>query len=199
MLHIIGVAHHAQSRRLLATEETESQQAFTRSLNQTIQDVHPAFVAEEDSEEALAERHAASITKRIADASRINHRFCDPNRAQRAALHYLDGQTIEVRMQMGDDEGLTDAEIHLKARAIELARYFPIRERFWLEHLDGCSDQNSIFVCGDAHIETFTGLLDRERIPYIIVERGIGVAPEARDDFARIVEYLGAHPELRNG
>jgi hypothetical protein len=197
MLHIIGVAHRAQSLTPGA-EETEAQQAFTRRLNRIIQEVGPAFIAEQDSEEALAERHATSIAKRIADEKGIDHRFCDPTRSLRDALHYTDGMTIEEQMHMGDAEGLSDAEIHLKARAIELGRYFPIREHFWLERLVGCLDQDTIFACGDAHIETFTGLLDRQGIPYKIIERGIGVTAAAREDFRRIVDYLTAHPQLTN-
>jgi len=123
----------------------------------------------------------------------------DPNRAQRDAIHYRDGQNIEEQMHMGADEGLSDEEIHLKARALELGRYFPIRERFWLDRLDGCREHNVIFICGEAHIESFTELVDREDIRFRIVERGIGVTHGEHEDFRRIVEYLGAHPELRKG
>ena len=198
MLRIIGVAHRAQSHRP-GPDATPAQQAFTGCLNRSIHAVPPAFIAEENSEEALAERQETSIAERIADEEEIEHRFCDPNREQRAALHYRDGQTIEIQMLMDNDGGLSDEEIHLEARAIELGHYFPIRERFWLDRLDGCREHDVIFICGNAHIEGFTALLDREGIRYEIVERGIGVTQAEHDDFRRIVEYLEAHPELRNG
>lgn len=197
MLHIIGVAHRAQSRRP-GTEETQAQQDFFRCLTQTIQDVHPTVVGEEDSEEALAERHEISIAEELADEEGIEHRFCDPNRGQRQALHYRDGQELELEIFWTDDEGLPNDEIHLKARAIEFGRYFPIRERFWLGQLGGCRDRNAVFICGNAHIEGFVALLDREGVRYRIVERGIGVTNEEHEDFGRVVGYLRAHPELAN-
>jgi hypothetical protein len=40
---------------------------------------------------------------------------------------------------------------------------------------------------------------DTESVPYRIVERGIGVTLEERDDFGRVVECLGAHRELSDG
>jgi hypothetical protein len=197
MLHIIGVAHRAQARGP-GVQGTDAQHAFTRCLDRTIQETQPAFVGEEDSEEALANRRETSIARQVSTARGIEHRFCDPTIAERQALDYKDGQTLELEIFMADTEGLPDDEIHLKGRAIELGRYFPIREKFWLDRLNGCRNQNAAFVCGDAHIETFTRLLEREGVPYRIVERGIGVTNEERGDFRRVVEYLGAHPELQN-
>jgi hypothetical protein len=52
MLYMIGVAHLAQSLRP-GDPKTEAQQYFTCRLDQLILDVKPAFVAEEDSKEAL--------------------------------------------------------------------------------------------------------------------------------------------------
>ncbi|SRR6266851_638731 len=194
MLHIIGLNHRAQAQQSGA-EETTEQRTFTGCLQSVIQEVGPVFIAEEDSEEALAERQETSISKRIADDKGIEHRFRDPTRAQRDELHYRDGQTIEVQMHMRC-EPLSDEEIHLKSRAIELGNYFPIRERLWFDRLGGCRERDAIFICGDAHIGTFTSLLDRERVPHRIVERGIGVTAEEREDFRRISEYLKNHPEL---
>lgn len=198
MLHIIGVAHRAQAQRYGA-EQTEAQQTFTRCLSDLIQEVHPTFVAEEDSEEALAERNETSISRRIADAQGIEHRLCDPNRQQRREIGYRDGQELEIETFMQDDQGLSNHEIHLKARAIELGRYFPIRERFWLERLHGCRESDAIFVCGNAHIKTFTALLDAEGIQYRIVVHGIGVTAQENEDWHQIKEYLNAHPQLING
>jgi hypothetical protein len=99
---------------------------------------------------------------------------------------------------MHDNQGLSNDEIHLKGRAIELGRYFPIRERFWLNRLDGCSQHDAVFICGNAHIEGFASLLDGNDVPYRIVERSIGVTRQEAEDFHRVVEYLAAHPELGN-
>ena len=117
MLHVIGLAHRAQARTP-GDPLTEAQQAFAGCLRRTIEQVRPAFVSEEDSEEALAERHGASIAKEIAGEKGIEHRFCDPTREQRSAIGYKDGQTLELEMFMHDDTGLSNEEIRNKARAI---------------------------------------------------------------------------------
>ncbi len=197
MLYIIGVAHRAQARRP-GVQETEAQLAFTRRLDRTIQEIQPAFVAEEDSEEALARRGQTSIARQICTARGIEHRFCDPTIAERRAINYKDEQTLEFEILRTRTEDLSDDEIHLKGRAIELGRFFPIREQFWLARLNGCRDHDAVFICGNAHIESFTGLLHSEGVPYGVVERGIGVTNEENADFHRVVEYLRAHPELRN-
>ncbi len=198
MLHIIGLAHRAQVRKPEA-EMTEAQRTFACRLRSTIEEVRPVFIAEEESEEHLAERQEVSIAKEIADEKGIEHRFCDPIRAERRAIGYRDGQSIEIEMFMRDRVGLSSEEIHNKARAIEIGRYFPIRERFWLERLNGCHDRDAIFICGDGHIksDSFRGLLENSHIPYREVERGIGLTKED-ESFGRALQYLREHPELTN-
>jgi hypothetical protein len=163
MLHIIGLNHRAQARKPGA-EFTEEQQTLAECLRHTIEGVRPAVIAEEDSEEALAKRGKASIVKEIADEKKIEHRFCNPTEKQRKAIGYRDGQSLELELFMNDAEGLTNDEIFCRARAIEIGRYFPIRERFWLEQLDGCRDAHVVFVCGDLHVESFGRLLDSNSI-----------------------------------
>jgi hypothetical protein len=67
MLYIIGVSHFAQSRKP-DLEKTEGQKTFTNLLEQTIREVHPMFVGEEDCAEALTNRKEISIAKEVADA-----------------------------------------------------------------------------------------------------------------------------------
>jgi hypothetical protein len=196
MLYIIGLNHRAQARTL-GNELTQEQQVFSNCLLRTIEQVRPEFVAEEDSEEALTDRRRVSIAKEIADQARIEHRFCDPNKAQRQAIGYRDGQSLELQLFMSDQEGLSNDEIFCKARAIEIGRYFPIRERFWLERLEGCRNANAIFICGDLHIESFGRILDSAGIAYRVAERGIG-ATEEDARFNQALAYLAERPELAN-
>jgi hypothetical protein len=195
MLSLIGLAHRAQTRKREAGQ-TEAQQAFAQCLRRTIENARPAFIGEEHSEEALAELGEISIAKEIADELGIEHRSCDPNKAERALLGYKDGSSLQLEMFMrGDDNHLTHAELRLKAGAIEIGCYFPIRESFWLERLHGCRDVDAIFICGDGHIDTFGRLLDENRVPYHVVERGIGLTAEDFG-FDEAVQYLKDHPDV---
>jgi hypothetical protein len=197
MLHIIGVAHRAQARKR-NSDATEAQGLFSHVLLDTIEKVNPAFVAEEQSEEALAELDEISITKEIAEEHDIEHRFCDPNKAERRELGYQDGQSLQLAMFMnGEEDHLSREELRLKAYAIEIGRYFPIREQFWFERLNGCREEDMIFVCGDGHIESFGRLLEGNRVQCRLVQRGIGLTAED-EWFYKAVRYLKAHPELRN-
>jgi hypothetical protein len=101
MLYLIGLAHRAQSRKP-DLETTEAQQAFERCLRRTIEEVRLALIAEEDSEEALADRHEVSIARDIANQNNIEHRFCDPTQEQRRAIGYRDGQSLELNIFMHD-------------------------------------------------------------------------------------------------
>ena len=92
---------------------------------------------------------------------------------------------------MSDEAGLSNDEIFCKARAIEIARYFPLRERFWLNRLNGCRDAQAIFACGDLHIETFGQILSDNDVQYRIVRRGIGLTPED-ERFCQALEYLSS-------
>jgi hypothetical protein len=196
MLYIIGLAHRAQARPPEG-QLSEAQQRFSDRLRRTVEEVRPVFIAEEDSGDALAERHQFSIAKAIADEKRIEHRFCDPTREERDAMGYKDGQTLELEIFMNNEENLSNDEILLKGRAIEIGRYFPIREQFWLNRLDGCRDRDAVFICGDGHVESFGKLLQANKVPLQVVERGIGLTPEDAW-FDRALHYLKEHPELAN-
>jgi hypothetical protein len=194
MLHLLGLNHSAQAR-LPGIDFTESQRAFAGCLRRTIEEVRPILIAEEDSADALAVRGKVSIGKEIAGEYGIEHMFCDPTEEQRRALGYRDGQSLELEIFMRDGEGLSNEDIFCKARAIEIGRYFPMRERFWLQRLNGFLDSDVVFVCGDLHIESFGNMLESKGVPYRVVQRGIGLKPEdAR--FEKAVQYLKEHPEV---
>jgi hypothetical protein len=192
MLYLVGVAHRAQARKP-DLEKTEVQHAFERHLLRIIKEVQPVFIAEEDNEEFLADRGELSIAEEIAGEYGIEHRFCEPNESQRSAIGSKSFLSIALERQRA--ERLSDAELDLKARAIEIARSFPIRERFWLERLSDCRTIAGVFICGDIHIESFGRLLETERIQYKVVKRGIGVNKND-DPYYRAREYLSQHPEL---
>jgi hypothetical protein len=197
MLHLIGVSHLAQAY-MDGVEKTDAQKAFLAFLKQVIQDVHPIFIAEEQSEENLAEQLIISIPKEIADSEGIEHRFCDPNNAERRSIGYLRGDEIMEWHKGHFGSNLSYEECRLKAYAIEMAHHFTKREKFWLRGLTGCREQNAVFICGDSHIESFTTLLQDENIPHRVAGRTIGMTEAERELARKIVEYLDVHPELRS-
>lgn len=195
MFHIIGVAHRAQAVAPCHALNDE-QKLLSSVLTEIVQQVGPALIAEEQSQEGLGQN--ISIPQRIAQEKGIEHRFCDPNQLQRTAMGYRDRIAIGQQIFFSDEGWvLSPAEIDAKAGAIEFARYFPLRERFWLEQIQDRAHLELAFICGDAHVEGFTTLLNTKGISHRIWEREIGVNDEDRMTFGNAMKYLEQHPEIR--
>jgi hypothetical protein len=197
VFHVIGVAHRIQSHEP-EQQLNENQTRLSECLIRLVDEVELAVIGEEQSQEALGKR--ISIPQEIAQKAEIEPRFCDPDSKQRQAMGYRDRQTIGLGLFMGDDGwNLSPVELDAKAGAIEIVRYFPAREQFWLERLADQKSSEVAFVCGNAHIEGFTDLLTKNGIPSRVVARGIGVNEEDKYRMEIALAYLEKHPELRNG
>lgn len=194
MLYLIGVAHRVQARKGEATN-TNAQGTFAAFLEEEIKDIKPVVIAEELCEETITLKGEVSIAKEIAAKHGIEHRFCDPSHEERNKIGYKDLTSIEISLTMADVRGNWSEEIRKKARAIEIGCYFPVREQFWLERLNGYLENDAIFICGDLHIESFTKLIDAKLVPHKLVGRRIGVTDEDKADY-EAANYLKAHPEI---
>ena len=97
-------------------------------------DICHALIAEEMSLDAL-HPHTEPICKQVADATGIPHMYCDPSVEEQKALG------IEEPGKKGDPEA--DA----------------IREHHWFEYIRKQNSWSVLFICGDAHTESFRDLL----------------------------------------
>jgi hypothetical protein len=197
MLHIIGVDHRVQAR-LPGADLNDGQQLFAQCLQAAIQKVQPILIAEEHSEEALKAPPPSRVSIAREIAGTIEHRFCDPPHDKRRAIGYKSAGDIEIEMSQQSRWDLPDEERRRDARAIEIGRYFPIREKFWLDCLTAklCCEKEVLFVCGDVHIESgsFAKLLEQNHVPYKVVERRIGVAQD--ESYYKVLACLKEHPEV---
>jgi hypothetical protein len=125
----------------------------------------------------------------------VEHRFCDPTIDERKRIGYLGGDYLQIQIFMHDDRNLTQEDIQAKARALEIGKYWRIRERFWLERISDIEGE-VIFVCGDGHIETFTKMLSEEQISFTVAERGIGVNERDSHEMAAGWRFLHEHPDV---
>ncbi len=129
----------------------------------------------------------------IADSEKIKHIFCDPNLEERKVIGCEDCKTLECKVSIQEDARETTLT---KAFARDIARNFPIRERFWLEKMDGNLMLNGIFICGDLHTDSFVSLLKNKGIQCTVEERGVGVEkPDVMYILAK--KYLSDHPEFK--
>ena len=199
MFHIIGVSHRAHTIQKGGTETTEHKE-FRACLESAIAEYHPAMVGEELSEYAL--KHLSelrgmpqeSLTKAIAGLAGVSHRFCDPDDKARAKMGYVEGWSLAQEMIMKGS--FPDQEAIIRGSAIETAKHWPNRERFWLDLLSDVMTKEVIFVCGDAHVERFQELLKKNEIDSDVPGRHFGVTERDDQRWAEVKAYLTKHPEL---
>jgi hypothetical protein len=193
VFHLIGVGHPAQKVRP-GDPLNADQNRLSDCVSYLIKEVKPALIAEEQSPEGLGKN--ISIPQRLAGQAGIEHRFCDPDSKQRAAMGYRDRQALGWEMFMGDDAwNLSSIDIDAKAGAIEIARYLPMREQFWLDRVADRLESEVAFVCGDVHIEGFAALLKKKGIPSRIVDRAIGDETSARGTGRKVSARSDHHLE----
>ncbi len=143
-------------------------QAFQRFLAEACFQYGIQTVAEEMNEQALEEvARKESIPQQVANDLSLKHRFCDPNRAQRAHLGIQTDNQIEVDRFC--DPTISQDEVARRKRE-SLMR----RELYWLDRLRTVpeSEWPILFICGADHVKSF---------PTILEERGVIVEHIADD------------------
>jgi hypothetical protein len=195
VIYLIGLAHESQASAS-GRPETDIQLLYAEALERIVLAVHPRVIAEEYNEEAEHENKTRSIGKLIATALGAEHRFCDPNKAERQRIGYLGPQELHLLVSMHDpNRDISNEEAQAKGWAICIGKYFVVRERFWLEKIRDVVDQDLVFVLGDGHVDSFTKLLADGGINSNLVQRGIGVTAENALAMENGLRYLQEHPE----
>jgi hypothetical protein len=191
MFHLIGVDHRVQECR--RNKITADNLTFANCLKEAIRTLRPTLVAEEHSVEAL--RGAISITCAIACSSGVQHAFCDPP-AEWRDKHYRGEELLKTKVRDADSsKALSCYDVKVRAKAIEIAREFRKREEYWLDSIKTKDISTTVFVCGDAHVCSFRGLLLERGISSDVFSREIGVNEEMRKLIADAREYIRDNPD----
>ena len=149
MVILVGTDHTLQTTRLQLKAYLEG---LCRKFN-------IRAIAEEMNAEALSDLNTvSSIPQRVAGVLRIPHRYCDPNRAERAKLDIR--QENDIRKQAFlSNAALSESEI-----AACVAESHAKREQYWLMQLRNLNAWPVLFVCGADHVASFSELLALENI-----------------------------------
>lgn len=85
MIYLISVNHHVQYLNAYSSKKKhELVKIFINHLREAIRTVHAVLIAEEFNEEAIHRNNASSSTaQNVAQELGIEHRFCDPDSAER--------------------------------------------------------------------------------------------------------------------
>jgi hypothetical protein len=176
-------------------QKAPAQGEFRECLEDTIRQHKPELIAEEYSFDALeiakrvAGKQVELFTKKIADLARVSHRLCDPDLSTKARLGYQ-GQDGWGRLLDALPNSIEWSERQPLRFALEIEKDFPLREGHWLSLLEDSLQKETVFVCGDGHIETFGGRLASRGVPSIVVKRQIGVTLEVLKQTLDAMEYL---------
>ncbi|MBI3405043.1 MAG: hypothetical protein HY046_06255 [Acidobacteria bacterium] len=197
MFHIIGVNHRVQGAKS-GVDRTADQVAYAECLARAIDDHTPDLVAEEHSPEALAScGQDISVTKEVAAAGGVEHKFCDPTTEQRAAIGYKDAYAISLEISLDDPSGLSQTEIKILGQATAYVHYFPIREQFWLDEMKDYTAKEVVFVCGSDHIASFQRLLESKCIPSAVLVGDIGMSADDKKEHEDTIDYIRSHPGIK--
>jgi hypothetical protein len=197
-IHLIG-AHHTNAQSSPSGKpETDVQTNYTEILATVIREVRAQWVAEEYSEEAEKESKRLSLTPRVAAENGAKHRFCDPTKEERKKIGYVGQQDLHLYIGMHDNDwNISNDDARRKSWALDIGKYFEVRERFWLEKIADLKEKTVVFVCGDAHVDTFTKQLKAKGWDVHVAARGVGgITDEDQRNIAEGLQYLKEHPEI---
>jgi hypothetical protein len=191
MINLVGVNHSVQYVGRF-TDPAELQ-AFYRELEKQCIGRKAELTAEELNQEQLdesSEPTQKSVCCQVAKKLNIKHIFCNPTKAQYKQNGYKQENEIAMKLWQKDMSGKAGSDFEIEAKAIEICKYFPWRENYWLEKLKNYSNKSVIFVCGQSHLETFPKRLNQLAIPNQIISSGWGVDTSDRERYAQVKQFI---------
>ena len=143
-VYIVGtdhdMQHDAPSRRAARDTVQRARREFLTYLCTMVDRLKPQVIAEEFSQQALDGYNAESTVRPVADKLGIEHRFCDPNVAEREELG-LPHPFLDHHNEM------------------DMPQLNRIRESYWLDRLSDVLHRDIIFICGAEHVHSFCELV----------------------------------------
>jgi hypothetical protein len=194
MIYLVGVDHRVQwirDPRIRSSvprlpSETETRRKldyiyFISVACKAISELRIEVLAEEMNRQILDERynHANSVLELLKETLmncvglEIEHVFVEPLKEEKQRKGYREIE--DVSKLLGVDQNDIVAHAHMAAHQ------FPVREGLWLEKIKCNLHKPILFVCGEAHIDTFSMMLHREKIDYKEIARKIGVQGTSPD------------------
>ena len=164
MIYLIGLYHDVQHKGFRSTDPDDKRQRhdlinkFKIYLKENYEKLKFKLIAEELSKEVLLKGKTDYCTAReVAKELGIDHRFCDPESDDRKILGIPSTKEIREKLGLKVKGGLNHQDIERLDK--ERRKYYPIREQFWFDKIEGEINDSIIFICGSEHVDTFEKLL----------------------------------------
>ena len=166
MIFLLGTCHSIQSEwNEPGTKLSAKLYRFRNYLANAALSNGVTGIAEEFNRDGESSQHK-TIAQEIAESSKppLKYIQCDPDLKERQGLGIPD-----------DSEILRNIPPELIGKALdeyrdaELLRYFPAREKFWLERIRQIPSSSVLLVCGANHVPTFACRLTETGNPWHIL------------------------------
>ncbi|MHB8472240.1 MAG: hypothetical protein ACYDC8_05190 [Gammaproteobacteria bacterium] len=167
MIYLLGITHTIQTEWDNPGPHLSARFGrFKTFLSIAVHSTMVAAIAEETSHEIENRTNKKSIARLIAEGMHppLFYVPCEANSEERKALGIPTAEEILDRCRC---EGIGDTLE--QCRDSELLKYFPLREKFWIERLRQVAVSPILFLCGPAHIRTFFCRLTENGIPCKII------------------------------
>lgn len=175
MIYITGIDHLIQYNGPVPPEILEE---FREYLAAKIKELNITLIAEEFNEEFLYDVLGATegTAETAAAESGISHLYCDPDAAEREALgipYYADVMDMVKDRHGIREKFIMERELREQVEretALEVKKFWAVRERFWLNRVKERLNENILFLCGHEHVRGFSVLLRGEGVSVSVIE-----------------------------
>lgn len=174
MIYLLGVDHQVQHQK-----DIQISKNFLFYLTKKVKELNITVIGEEWSSELLEENGVTTTTPQdVARELNIAHIFCNPNSEEMKILGIPNREAIKNKLGI---KGLVFLNSYEDKQIIaEQRKYFPIKERFWLNKIKNRLRENIIFVCGTDHLKSFGKLLSDSGCKFQILPKRFDIVPYLR-------------------
>jgi hypothetical protein len=161
MIYLIGIDHIKSQWEYQNGSNKNFVSSFTNILRRHIKGLKVTVIAEELNQECLDQQGVATSTaQKVAEEFCLKHVFCEPPVGERTKLGILSKEEISRQLYHKELWLIPDDSLEQQLINEEHQKYFPKRERFWLDKIENLKEEIILFICGKSHVERFKKLLE---------------------------------------
>jgi len=170
MIYLLGVDHIKSQWEYQNGSNKEFVSPFTNILRRHIKGLKVTVIAEELNQESLDQQGVETSTaQKVAEEFCIKHIFCEPSAKERIKLVILSKEEISRQLLHKELWQIPDDTVEQQLINKDHQKYFPKRERFWLDKIMNLKEEIILFICGKSHVESFRKLLEEREFKVTIL------------------------------
>lgn len=154
MIYLVGVNHCYQ---FVNDEFKSGGETLEKYLSQVVKEKSVKAIVEEFNEDARKLWRAERVIgEEVAKANKLSHAFCEPSEEERKELG-IEGENAILKKMLGI--AFNPGEDKKPEVQKAMAEDFHKRESYWYEVLAKYIEDDTVFICGYSHIDSFSKML----------------------------------------